>query len=249
MNQTEAIIERVKRINTEVQHLELAVEEPLLKIKPGQSLLVRVDSETWHPYLREHWWPVAMKENKLIIERPRVERFEPGQLVNVLGLIGQPYRFRRTLRNILLIAYDTSPTPLLMTIPWMLGNNISVTMVLLGSAKKYSTQHLPPEVEIVLGDDEDDPLSWPDQVMTVGWADQVFVTVCEDDELSRFKGILDRFMERRADVPQNYMWGVFRPPLPCGSGACSACMLRTRKGHIPVCTEGPAFDVTQVNLG
>lgn len=56
MKQSEAIIERVRRINAGYQHLELAVDEALNRIKPGQSLLVRT-STSWHPYLREHGIP------------------------------------------------------------------------------------------------------------------------------------------------------------------------------------------------
>src|SRR5262245_14738081 len=123
MKDSQAIIERVRRINPNYQHLELAVDESLSKIKPGQSLLVRtapLTENNWHPYLREQWWPVSINNNKLLIERPTGVRYEPGQIVNALGPVGQPYRFRRTLRNVLLVAYDVPPTALLMTIPWLL---------------------------------------------------------------------------------------------------------------------------------
>jgi len=249
MKETEAIIERVKRINTETQHLELAVDEAFHKIKPGQSLLARIDQTSWNPYLRQQWWPVNVTEGKqLVIARPRTEDYQPGQVVSVLGLIGQPYRFRRSLRNVLLIAYDTSPTPLLMTIPWLLGNNISTTMVLLGSANDFTTAHLPTDVEIIRGDSEDDTLSWHNQVMTVGWADQVFVVVNADDEVTRFSEIVERFRELRAEIPKNYLFGVFQPTLPCGAGACHACVIRTRKGAPLNCVDGPAFDLTEVVL-
>lgn len=248
MKETEAIIERVKRVNVGFQHLELAVDDSLLKIKPGQTLLACLDPDSWHPYLREQWWPVAVVENKLLIERPVREHYEPGQIVSVVGLVGQPYRFRRTLRNVLLVAYDTPPTPLLMTIPWLLANRISVTLVLLGSAKAYTTHHLPSEVEIVQGDSTDDLLSWPNQVMTVGWADQVFAVAGGDDEFTGFRKLLERFQERRADIPQNYLFGVFQPTIPCGAGACHACMIPLKKTTPLTCLEGPAFDLTQVIL-
>lgn len=242
MKESQAIIERVRRVNNHYQRLELAVDESLMRIKPGQSLLARIN-ESWNPYLRDQWWPVGIGSGKLIVERPNQEVYAPGQIVQVLGLIGQPFRFRRTLRNVLLVAYDTAPTPLLMTIPWLLGNQISVTLVLLGTSTKYETQHLSPEVEIVHGDEE---VNWPNQVMTVGWADQVFATVAQDDEVLRFRRILERFKERRADIPRNYLFGVFQPLLTCGAGACHTCMLQMSQGMSLVCTEGPAFDLTQV---
>lgn len=244
MKETEALIERVRRVNGEYQHLELAVDSALGRIKPGQSLLVSL-SPRFDPYLRDHWWPVGFNSGRVVVERTALERYEPGQVINVLGIVGSPFLFRRTLRNVLLVAYDTAPTPLLMTIPWLLGNNISVTIVLIGEAMKYNTAHLPPEVEIVHGDED---INWPNQVMTVGWADQVFVAVNRDDEVGRFRRVMERFQERRADVPQNYLFGVFQPVLPCGVGACQACMLQMRDGTRLVCTEGPAFDLVQVLL-
>jgi hypothetical protein len=245
MNETEAIIERVRRVNSEYQHLEIAVDESLLHIKPGQSLLARLedDHSGWQPYLREHWWPVDMINNHLVVERPASQRYAPGQIVSVMGLIGEPYRFRRTLRNVLLLAYDTAPTPLLLTIPWLLANQISVTMVLLGTARDYATIHLNPEVEIVRGGDG---VEWDDQVMTIGWADQVFVVVDEGDEINHFNTVITRFSELRADIPKNYLFGVFRPPMPCGAGACFACVLRMQKESQLVCVDGPAFDLIQV---
>ncbi|MDX1991101.1 MAG: hypothetical protein SF029_01845 [bacterium] len=244
MKETEAIIERVRRINDAYQHLEISVDSTLTRIKPGQSLMARLH-QTWDPYLYAHWWPVGVSENRIIVERPAGERFDPGQIVTLIGLVGQPLLFRRTLRNVMLLAYDTAPTPLLMTVPWLLGNNISVTLVLLGTAVQYATGHLPPQVEIVHGEGE---MDWPNQVMTVGWADQVFAVVGRDDESGRFSRLMERFRELRNDVPSNYLFGVFQPVLPCAAGACHACVLPLRTGSALVCTEGPAYDLTQVML-
>jgi hypothetical protein len=244
MDETEAIIERTTQVNQGFQHLELAIDQSLRKkIKPGHSLLVRAEDQEWHPYLREQWWPVSVNRNKLVVERPIGKRYDAGALVNIIGPVGQPYRFRRTLRNVMLLAYDTSPTPLLMTIPWLLGNSIGVTLVLVGSAREYATQHLNPEVEIIHGEED---VTWAEQVMTIGWADQVFAAVGEDDSLGQFKEVLERFRELRADVPRNYLFGVFQPVICCGTGACLSCMLQMRKGTQLICTDGPAFDLTQV---
>lgn len=247
MEEQEAIIERVKQVNNSVQHLELAIDDAWSRIKPGQSLLAWPANHPQDAYMRDHWWPVNIKPgNKLIIERPLSEVYEPPQVVHVLGLVGKPYRFRRTLRNVLLIAHDTLPTPLMMTIPWLLGNQISVTLALLGAAREYETSHLPPEVEIIQGNSE--KFTWPDQVMTVGWADQVFVTVSNHDLGGHFRQVLHKFEELRAVIPKNYLFGVFDDLLPCGAGACQACMVPTREGDQLSCTEGPAFDLTQVHL-
>lgn len=247
MRETQAIIERVSRINAQIQHIELGIDPLFAQIKPGQSLLVR-PKDSWEPYLREQWWPVNITNNKLIVERPAGIAYEPGrQIVNVLGPVGQPFRFRKTLRNVLLIAYDSPPTPLLMIIPALLSNSISVTLVLLGSTQRYSTRHLPAEVEVIRGS-SDTELAWANQVMTIGWADQVFAVVGHKDEQGQFKQLWDLFGKLRNEIPKQYLFGVYQPTLPCGEGACDSCMIRSSEGYHLVCAEGPAFDLASMLL-
>lgn len=247
MIETDANIERVERINDHIQHVELAIDEPFPMLKPGQTLLVRTH-DSYSPYLRQQWWPVNIRKRYVVFERPMTEHYTPPQTVSVIGPIGQPFKFRRTLRNVLLVAYNTAPTPLLMTIPWLLANKISVTLALQGDALDYDTQHLSPEVEIIRGDKIE--FDWNDQLMTMGWADQVFVAVRPDDELLNFTNVLTRFRERKGinGVGKNYLFGVFQSILPCGVGACHACGLRALDKTSLVCLEGPSYDLTLVKL-
>ncbi|MBK8023352.1 MAG: hypothetical protein IPK19_18450 [Chloroflexi bacterium] len=217
----------------------------MLQIRPGQSLLARVD-QTRDPYQREHGWPVGVEKNLLLVERPSGIRYTPGGIVSLIAPVGSPMRFRKTLRTVLLIAYNTEPSPLLMTIPALLANQIGVTLVLLGSAKTYSTGHLPPEVEVLRG--EGDTLNWQNRVTTIGWADQVFVTVSPDDEHEQLLTIWKLFGELRADIPNNYLFAVHNTALPCGVGACGACTLKIHGGTSLVCVDGPAFDMTKMVL-
>jgi hypothetical protein len=245
MQESQALIERVRRLNKDFQQLDLAIEPKLNGIRPGQSILVKVRPQ-WHPYLREQWWPVSAGDDRLVVERPAEMIYEPGQAVNVLGPVGEPFRFRRSLRHVLLMAYDTAPTPLVTMIPSVLLHPADVTLVLLGSAAQYRTEHLPKEVEIVHGDAS---LNWPDRVKTVGFADQVFAVVNPDDEFARFGKIWQLFSQLRAHIDKNYLFGVFRPLQLCGAGACQACLIPI-KGHSPqmACTDGPAFDLSQISF-
>ncbi len=249
MKETQALIERVRRVNETHQHLFVTVDSSLTNIKPGQSLLAKL-GEGWNPYLREQWFPVDQQKNMLIIERPAGIHYEPGTIVSLIGAVGDPFRFRRTLRGVLLVAYSAEPTPLLMTIPALLSNRVNVTLLLLGT--NYNTEHLPPEVEVIQGEVSEgaptDKLNWSNRVTTVGWADQVFVTVGQDDEMRYFREIWTLFSELRADIPANYLFGVFRPLLPCGVGACSCCEVKLRGGTALMCADGPAIDLTKVPL-
>lgn len=244
MKQTSALIERVKQVSSTHQHLTLTVDSSLSQLKPGQSLLARPPGSA--ALVREVWWPVGAVKNRVTVERPLRERHEPGTAVDVIGAVGKPLRFRRTLRNVLLIAHQAEPTPLMLMIPFVLGLKSSITLVLLGSAAQYDTDHLPPEVEVVTGDAD---FNFPDRVTTIGWADQTFALVDALDEHVAFTRLLEVFRSLRAEVPSNYLFGVFHPPLPCGVGACGACMIRGKGNAVMLaCADGPAFDLTEVAL-
>jgi len=237
-------IERVRRVNETHQHVYLSHDAMLFNLKAGQSLLARV-GDVNDPFLREHWHPVQVNKTGLVIERPVTSMYLPSTTVEVIGMIGQPFRYRRTLRAILLIAYETPPTALLMAIPALIANQVAVTLVLLGAAASYRTEHLPPEVEVIAGDSD---FNWANRVTTVGWADQVFVVVDPADEINCFRKVWRIFNEIRADIPKAYLFGVFQPILPCGVGACTACMVKIKGGMALACTQGPAFDLTEMNL-
>lgn len=245
MKETQALIQRVRRANSTHQHLDLSVDPALLSLKAGQALLYRPDGDTLQPYLRELWFPVDIDKDTLTVERPISEHYEPGSVVYLTGLIGKPFRFRRTLRNVLLVAHNTAPTPLLMPVQPLVKNHVSVTLLLLGSASEYETDHLPPEVEIIHGDGD---FQWPSRVTTVGWADQVFVTVAPEVEMDSFRRVWQLFSELRNDIPSSFLFGVFRPPFPCGIGACESCLVNTRKDAVAACIEGPALDLTELKL-
>lgn len=252
MKLTQAYIERVRRASRDVQQLELAaVDDSLRQIRPGQTLLVRPLPEEdniaiWDPYLHERWWPLGLTPAQtLLVERPATMRYEPGQAFSILGPLGDPYRFLPNVRNLLLMAYDGDLAPLTAMIPRLLHNQISVTLLLLGKARRINTDHLAPEVEILQGEAN---LDWPDPDGALSWADQIFVTVSRDDELMRFAEVLRFIRQRRQAVARGYLFGVFNAPWACGVGACMACALRTQNGLRLACTQGPAFDLTEVHL-
>jgi dihydroorotate dehydrogenase electron transfer subunit len=253
MKEHQVIVQRVNLVEGDYIRLELAIPEGLKGIMPGQCLLARPKQmrlqKQWDPYLRERWYPVFASNTVVGVEVKTRAHYRPGDVIDVIAPVGNPLRFRAALRNVLLVAQDTPPFPLLMTIAPLLGRNVSVTLVLLGSAAEYPTSHLPPEVEVIRGEDPADPLAWPNQVTTIGWADQVFAVVAPGDERAAFGRLHAVFDERRAEIGSNYLFGVFQGILPCGVGACDACLIHTNDGTRYACTDGPAFDLAAVKLG
>jgi NAD(P)H-flavin reductase len=241
--ETHATIERVRRISARFQRLELGVDESLARLKPGQAVLARLSDETWDPYLPELWTPVAVDGGTVTVERPASTLYVPGQAVTLLGPVGAPFPMRPVLRNLLLIALDTPPTPLVFLATMAIRSKIAVTMVLGGAAVEYPLDVLPPEVEVLEGDLE---RGWPNQVTTVGWADQVIAAANPAYREAVYLRLMKRVRELRADVPARYLLGIFDVPMLCGVGACQGCRVSCKGEDRLTCQDGPAIDLDQV---
>jgi hypothetical protein len=248
MKETTALIERVTRLSATHQQLTLSVEPSVLEIKAGQCLLAGpagVPHEAaWSPYLREAWFPTGIAAGRgtrsLLVERPARETYQPGQPVSVIGPVGRALRMKKP-RNVLFVGLETEPTPLLFALPDLLLLRASVTLLLLGAAARYATDHLPAEIEIITGDAD---YNWHNRITTIGWADQIFaVGRIDDDGGERFRRWWELLRTLRADIPDQFAYAYVLQPLPCGTGACQACMVRTRSGVVTTCTDGACLDL------
>lgn len=246
MRETQAIIERVRRIDASWQHLELAVEPELAHIQPGQTLLARRGT-SWDPYLREQWVPLGFnpQEGLLLIERPLAQRYEPGDEVSLLGPVGLPFDIDPATHQLLLVALDYPPTRLLSLLLEAVKAGQSVVLVLTGRARNYPLSNLPAAVEVI---HSDETLSWPEQARTLTWAEQVVVVTaplfCDEYYGKLWRTATDI---RRA-LPAGYLQGVYALPFPCGTGACHACLVRRKGADHLACIQGPAFDLAQMSF-
>src|SRR5690606_10102535 len=156
---TEAIIERAWQVAPSVQRLELSTN--FTDIKAGQSLLVLGEG-----YLREQWIPIEVNKEVLTVERPASQHYPPGQIVNLLGPVGNALPWISGNRRLLLIAHDTPPTPLLMLAGQAVKAGASVAMVLLGDAANYPFAGIPAAVEVLVGNTDG---TWADRDETILW--------------------------------------------------------------------------------
>jgi hypothetical protein len=146
----------------------------------------------------------------------------------------------------LMIAEDTFPTPFIYLARTLLGGGVEVTLVLGGSARRYPLELLPPEVEVLHGDQD---WTWPDRVETLEWADQVLIVAAphlQFDAYSRLHHTLTQL--RHHAIPDGFALGLFTPLLACGAGACGACLIPATEG-LHACSDGPAIDLKQVRFG
>src|SRR5258707_569506 len=159
MQESQAIIERVRRISAITQQLDVAVEKTQRRIGAGQMFLARA-TISFDPYLREPWIPVKKEGSYLVVERPVDRAYTPGQVVNLLGPLGKPLPLHEKTRALLLIAHEATPASLLMLAQTALHQGAAVALVLGGAARHYPVEALPPEVEVIRGDADG---SWADQ--------------------------------------------------------------------------------------
>ncbi|NDJ78226.1 MAG: hypothetical protein GYB65_18410 [Chloroflexi bacterium] len=247
MRETRAIIERVRRVSNTLQQIELSVDSALSQYQPGQSIMAApLDHYGWEPYLREHWIPVSMDGNQMVVELPVERVHAPGQVASLISPVGSPIPLRDRLHNLLLIAEDAMPTPLVWLARHVIKVGGAVTLVLAGQAIRYPLELLPPAVEIVLGETD---WTWPEQVETTGWADQIVALAPSGTQLSVYGTLYDTLTQlRHHDVPDDFVFGLFYQAFTCGVGACHSCQITGRKKSLLACTDGPAIDLKKVRF-
>ncbi len=243
MQETQAIIERIRRVSATVQRLDVAVEKNQRDIGAGQMFLART-TDSLDPYLREPWTPVRREGSHLVFERPGGRSYSPGQVVTLLGPIGSPIPLRESISALLLIAYEATPASLLMLAEKTLAKGASVTLILFGAALHYPLEALPQEIEILRGDDRG---NWPGQEETLRWAEQILAVAPPPYDVPYYGQLLESIRQVRIEIPAGYVYGLFQPPMPCGIGACQACLIRCGSEEVPACVEGPAFDLLSIH--
>lgn len=246
MRETQALVERVRHIGTGIQQIDLSIDQALAQLKPGQSVFARLENAGWETVLREQWLPVNLQRNTLTVEMSPADTFSPGQVVSLLSPVGRAFPARPSRSHVLLIVDDTLPTPLVWLARTLIAERLEVTMVLGGAAVRYPLELLPPEVEILRSDAG---WTWPEQVETLNWADQVFVLAPAATQMAVYGELYETVRQIRQQlIPENYLCGVFFQRLACGTGACQACQLPSRKGELLACVDGPAIDLRQLEF-
>jgi NAD(P)H-flavin reductase len=238
-----AIIERVRRVSPTLQRLDIALDTLHKGIRPGQLFLART-TESLDPYLREPWTPIQADGRNITVERSNLNTYMPGQLVSLVGPVGKPIALREASRTLLLIAHESTPASLLYLAMTALSKNIAVAMVLLGAAQSYPIDVLPQEIEIIRGEGT----TWGHQDKTLEWADQIVAVAPPPFDHDFYLALLMTIRKVRIEVVTGYAIGLFQPPMPCGLGACGACYIKQKGGELLACLEGPAFDLSAIEM-
>lgn len=245
MLEAQAIIERVRRVAATLQRLDIAADVGHRNGGPGQLFLARTH-DVYAPYLREPWIPVGRAGQHLVIERPANRIYIPGQVVSLIGPVGRPLDPPPTVRNLLLIAYESTPAALLMLADVILSRQGAVSLALIGRATDYPVEALPAEMEVVRASAED---AWTERDKMLAWADQVVAVALPNDATTLYTRLVDRIRAVRLELTPGFAFGFFHGPMPCGVGACQACLVTLSDGaDVPACVDGPMFDLGLVKL-
>lgn len=214
------------------------VFDPLLR-RPYSVYGVDVPNNTMtilvRPYGRGGQWIVAQ---------------QPGQTLNVLGILGNHYEMGPRTSHLLMVAGGVGAAPLKMLSDLAVSQGKSVTYLLGARTAEQllDASELPNAVEYVIAT-EDDSAGHKGFVTELvpqylQWADQVF-TCGPTPMMASLRDVIMR--ERFGKGPQVQI-SVERT-MACGVGACLGCVVETKRGMKASCVDGPVFDMETVVWG
>jgi hypothetical protein len=124
-----------------------------------------------------------------------------------------------------------------------LRKDMAVALALIGTALHYPLDGLPQELEIMKGEPDG---SWPHETEMLRWAEQIVAVAPPPYDLQHYRALLTALQDIRVEVPSDYAYVLYQPPMPCGVGACRACLLDYAKEEALACLDGPAFDLLKL---
>jgi hypothetical protein len=243
MQEMQGIIARVRRVSATLQRVEVVLSAAHASVGsgPGQLFLART-TESLDPFLREPWTPVSRQGATLTVELPADRRYSPEQFVTLIGPVGKTIPLRESIRTLLLIVMEATPAALLTLAEAMIGRGGSVALALLGAAAQYPLDWLPKEIEITRAESL---ARWETRDHALRWADQIVALAPPPYDMQHYRHLAEEVRRVRISLPANYCYGLFQPPMPCGIGACAACLVRWRGEDVYACLDGPAFDLAE----
>ncbi len=168
-----------------------------------------------------------------------------GELLDVLGPLGNGFVIHEKAKNILLIAGGIGIAPLVYLAEKAIMDGFSVKLAL-GAATSFEINCLeslvPSGIEIikVTNDGSVGVKGMVTDVVPslIEWADQVFACGPIPMYLA-MSAMRSSFEDKSVGVQLEQVMG-------CGTGACRGCALPTKDGVKMVCTDGPLFDLNMI---
>lgn len=175
---------------------------------------------------------------------------QPGQELNVLGILGNHYEIAPRSSHLLMVAGGVGAAPLRMLSEQATSQGKSVTYLLGARTAEQllDAVELPAAVEYVIATEDNTAghMGFVTDLVPqyLQWADQVF-TCGPTPMMAALRNVVMR--ERFGKGPQVQI-SVERT-MACGVGACLGCVVETRRGMKASCVDGPVFDMETVVWG
>jgi dihydroorotate dehydrogenase electron transfer subunit len=237
--------------------LLLRVQGPreLLACRPGQFLMLRC-GPAWIPYLRRALFPVEMREDSLALwinsladeGLAWLSRRKVGDSLDLIGPLGKGFSVQPQQRRLLLVAEAAHVAPLLALMQLQLARQGSVVLLLQGESATdlLPPGTLPPSVEYytATADGSAGDADALDTLLAraVPWADALAAA----GSTAFLRRLQRRIDENRPQPYRGFAQAVAPVPLPCGAGACLACLVDTGRGYHRACQRGPVFDLAEL---
>lgn len=258
MIQTQITIEKKETIAPAWWQLTLAAPNLASRLLPGQFLLLRC-ADHFTCYLRRPIFPIAIDDNFLTLllypdSDPGLAWLltrQPGDTLDVIGPLGTGFPLSHNIRSLLLLSDGQRIDPLLGQMSRAIDAGISVTLALGGSRATtlYPVSALPPMVEFQAAT-LDGSLGHRGLVTDLlpnllVWAD----AVCAVGSNTLYRTLQTQAAQTRLRAEANYLYGLVTPyQMACGVGACMSCTLETKAGLKLSCTDGPVFDLANLEF-
>jgi dihydroorotate dehydrogenase electron transfer subunit len=246
--------------------LTLHTPELAHSTRAGQYLLVRcAEAGSYDPLLRRALF-VAAAEPALgqlgLLYEPSerglawLARGRPGDMLDIIGPLGQPFTVGEHTRNLLLIGEGPGLAALLLLARASAAKGRAVTLL----ARAESADALPPpfllpsevEYQSIIGAQiadftlQTEPATPQSAIhnlqSAIAWADQICVALPADQLLTLRNTI--RAVKYRWE--RGFAGALLEGPIVCGVGACGVCAVEVRKGTRLLCSDGPVFDLRDV---
>lgn len=239
--------------------LLLRVQGPreLLACRPGQFLMLRC-GPAWTPYLRRALFPVDASGHSLAFwidsladeGMAWLSRRKAGDVLDLLGPLGKGFSLQPQQRRLLLVGEAAHVSPLLALMHVQLSRQGSVVLLLHAptATALLPPGALPPPVEYYTATDDGSAGSADELdallASAVPWADALAAA----GSPAFLRRLQRRVGEARPEPYRGFAQAVAPVPLPCGGGACLACLVDTGRGYHRACQRGPVFDLTELAL-
>jgi dihydroorotate dehydrogenase electron transfer subunit len=247
--------------------LTLAAPELAHNVRAGQYLLVRcAEVGSYDPLLRRALFVAAaapaLGQIGLLYEPSErglawLARGRPGDLIDIVGPLGQPFAIHERTRNLLLIGEGPGLPALLLLARESAARGRAVTL-LVGAAADSALPPpylLPGEVEYqsIIGPAvgllagattalRETKGQNPVSLSPIAWADQVCVALPS----AQLSALRDAIRAIKYRWERGFASALLEGQIVCGVGACGVCAVELRKRTRMLCSDGPVFDLRDV---